>query len=256
MAKKGGRTILDDMMVAAAFFIVFLIFIMYVYGNTVSSSGLQGIFAFMVENIPFKIGIIEYAVAFMSYFMTFSNDTNAIISSLGSGMEYPLLVDFARLLIATIFYEALFESLKLMMGLSDKDKKCDKIIQRLLCSMICAFFAAVAMNWSMDIFSDQIKQLPQSGQLVVACVIVVIAVAGLCGVLKLVKAKDDFITEFVVKGIMLNAIKLVLIYFTASAVMLALAYGNSAAILSCIAGALLLLIAFEGITLIISSPFR
>lgn len=254
MAGMSAKTGIDKLIFSLAVCIFGLILLMYLLNGGLASASLVRFVSLIFEAMPFGREIAKWSCELIAYVFSFRADVSEVTGSAGTAAGASLLLDFAKLLIATAFYEALFESAKVVRGISDKGK--NKFLERVFWSFGCAILATAAMNWSMDILAAQLKSLSNAAQLSITITVTAIAVVGLFLILNKLNTGDSLLYEFFIKGLFIIAVKLVVIYLVASALLIVSVYGNTAVFWLICASALLLLIASEGICLSLSSVFR
>lgn len=235
-----------------------LVFFGFISEDALSSEGLIGLLTTICEAIPFGNNFCEAAIGIASSITGFISDTAELTNEMSKYTPSSYLFELAKLIVATVFYEALFGAGKVVTGL--KGRKGFWIRgQEALLSVFCAFCAGITSSVAMRFMGNQISSLPQFVQMIITGAISAGSLIGLFYVLKLFATTfvlSKFIAGVIVEHLVVNAIKLAATYVFSLLIVIGVAYGNWGYVVCSSSGLILIFILMEAISLIIKPIFE
>lgn len=235
-----------------------LIFFGFLSDSFGSRGDLIGLFTSMCEAIPFGNTFCEFAVTLSSSMTSFISDTSDLMNEISKYTPASYLFEFAKLIVAAVFYEALFGAGKVVTELNIREGFWNRGQEALL-NVLCAFLGGITASVSMGFLEGAMANFPTLVKAIISGVISVGSLVGLFMVLKLFVTTyvvGKFVAGFIVEHIIINAIKLAATYVFSLLMMIGIAYGNWAYVAASSGGIITIFIMMQGISLMMKPIFE
>lgn len=217
-----------------------------------------GLFTSMCEVIPFGNKFCEFAVLLSSTMTSFISDTSDLMNEISKYTPASYLFEFAKLIVATVFYEALFGAGKVVTDLNVREGFWNKGQEALL-NVLCAFLGGIIASVSMGFLEGAMADLPTLVKAIISGVISIGSLIGLFMVLKIFVTTyvvGRFVAGFIVEHIIINGIKLAATYVFSLLMLIGIAYGNWAYVAASSGGIITIFIMMHAISLMLEPIFE